>query len=370
MSEFECEPCCADDEDGPRKKPKTGWLERWGTTAAHENEADKIDETDETDETDGTDGTDGTDAMGEYGVVSEGEAEATAEELVDALATFDWCKRRGARQDARAATKRQLNAAESYPCLYQGCTRAFDKSSKLERHNAVHRVGETFTCPEPGCAMAFGRPAQLYHHKSERHKPKVLRCDIPGCDAAFGRPGELAFHRRQHTRPYKCDYPHCAYASAAIRHLVAHEHTHTDEKPFACTYPGCSRAFRQSKNRKRHERTRARTPAATRRSPIRWACTDTSTGSKARSVHVSDRTRGGWSSSGVCKTGRFLDIRPPSTRPPRTRLTCRLRHRAEGATKAGARGARGDRGASSTSRARAPRSGSRGWPRRPRRPCG
>ena len=84
---------------------------------------------------------------------------------------------------------------------------------------------------------------------------KTIRCTFTGCTKTFNRPTRLAAHLRSHTndRPFKCPYDDCDKDYLEEKHLSQHiKGSHTNDRKYTCTEPGCAKSFVTNTRLRRH----------------------------------------------------------------------------------------------------------------------
>ncbi|PKS10239.1 hypothetical protein jhhlp_001989 [Lomentospora prolificans] len=106
----------------------------------------------------------------------------------------------------------------------------------------------------PAKRLASSPPPAATPPSSVRSDDKKYSCDYPGCTKAFNRPSRLTAHQRSHTgeRPFVCDVEGCDKSYMEEKHLQQHvKGTHEDYRPYTCSH--CGKTFGTSTRLQRHE---------------------------------------------------------------------------------------------------------------------
>ena len=136
-------------------------------------------------------------------------------------------------------------------CVFENCTRKFDKKWRLDEHLCSHTG--TFLClfyPSVILNSYFLHAFKQIHLSlvlivfplsTSGERPFI--CTEPGCDKSFVRKAHLQRHTFSHSdeRPFSCSI--CNSAFKVLSNLRKHEKIHAGKKPYTCHVVDCDSAF-------------------------------------------------------------------------------------------------------------------------------
>eukprot|EP00112_Aurelia_sp_Birch-Aquarium-sp1_P016718 Seg3811.2 transcript_id=Seg3811.2/GoldUCD/mRNA.D3Y31 product="Krueppel-like factor 15" protein_id=Seg3811.2/GoldUCD/D3Y31 len=90
------------------------------------------------------------------------------------------------------------SGARPFVCTYNGCGKAYIKSSHLKTHLRRHAGDKPFICTHDGCKWRFSRSDELTRHKRSHTGLRPFTCKT--CSKSFARSDHLSKHHRVHNR--------------------------------------------------------------------------------------------------------------------------------------------------------------------------
>ncbi|XP_074595858.1 uncharacterized protein LOC141850986 [Brevipalpus obovatus] len=90
---------------------------------------------------------------------------------------------------------------------------------------------------------------------SSNSEEKMFVCHYQGCDKAYSKSSHLKTHHRRHTgeKPFVCNWPKCNWRFSRSDELSRHRRSHTGYKPYGCVI--CNRKFSRSDHLTKHLKT-------------------------------------------------------------------------------------------------------------------
>ena len=109
------------------------------------------------------------------------------------------------------------------------CTKGYKTHSVLAKHDYLkHEHGQfecgNEQCGNEQCGFVGETRIKVQLHQEREHRGRIYRCQFDGCLKSFPTDALLATHERIHlaTKPYKCSWPECDFASALRGNVTAH----------------------------------------------------------------------------------------------------------------------------------------------------
>lgn len=163
-------------------------------------------------------------------------------------------------------------------CNYEGCTKGYDRPSKLQTHIYTHTGERPFECAEDGCSKTFYKSEHLKAHMQNNHSdvrdyicefvlPTSESEDGSGskrCGMAFTTSSRLKRHLANHEKIEELRCSECTQTFRKMETLQRHiKKDHLGEMPYMCDYiphnenplnaDPCGESFKSSRDLRRHQ---------------------------------------------------------------------------------------------------------------------
>lgn len=140
-------------------------------------------------------------------------------------------------------------AKKRYKCVFPGCSLAFLRPSRLERHVRVHTGERNFKCPHPECNKAYTNNCHLKRHITSHSAMKqVFKC--PECTLHISNQHNLKRHIKQvhNSEKLTCKECKCVFR----KKYKLQEHMLEYSVPYTCEI--CDKNFKDVSKLNRHKK--------------------------------------------------------------------------------------------------------------------